>query len=437
MPSSLFNMLSLGVSFPALIAASSEVPPLGNCRSDDGLSFNSTTFQLNKRPVPGESSVCNDGSAAQFYFRPCCNGITPNDQCDTGAKTWMVVFGDGNEDGWCWDAESCAARMAASPGLTGSAGLQEVLLKSLGSDGGAFSKGGEVNSNFYKSYAVYVPHCSSDIFLGECDGASDSELPSFCGKSIAKNALRSLLPELAAYGADNIVIVGGAGVMSYIDELVDILPSTAKVSAVCDGCVLFDDALPEASGAPSSCEAGDAFSCTPDKTLPAAVELWGASLPQECGGWNCLLSTTAQGQNGLVARTAAQLPLLAQMPLYDTRAYRARGAAPGTDDKLDAAVRARVLAGLEGASLVVAGACAEPMSAFAKGEFFSVKFGIYLLPPPSFASGLYNILFRPDRLSNLQDSCVGVGCNPFCGKAEAPGWLPDGSSHSELTRLVV
>lgn len=421
MPISLFNALALGISFTLPVAAVSDVPPLGNCRSDDGLSFNATNFQPNKRTVPGDASVCNDGSAAQFYFRPCCNGVAPGDRCDTSAATWLIVFGNGQEDGWCWDAESCAARMAASPDLTGSSGLQQVLNTSFGYAGGAFSKGGEVNSNFYKSYAVYVPSCSSDLFLGQCDGSSGSELPSFCGRSIVENTLKSLLPEMAAYGADTIVLVGGAGVMSYVKELVDILPSSAKVSAVCDGCVLFDDALTEAGGAPRACDATDALSCTPDQTLPSAVQLWGADLQESCGGWNCLLS----GPNGLVARTSAQLPLLAQHPLYDGYAYRARGAAPGADSTLDAAVRAQVLAGLEGAQVVVASACAEPQSSFLKGEFFSVTFGLFLLPPPTYATGLYNLVYRQASQVNLMDKCEGASCNPTCS---AGGVFLEGAS---------
>jgi len=250
-------------------------------------------------------------------------------------------------------------------------------------------------------------------------------LPPFCGRSIAENTLKSLLPEMAAYGADNIVLVGGAGVMTYVNELVDILPSSARVSAVCDGCVLFDDALSEVGGASGACNANDAFSCTPDQTLPSAVQLWGAGLQESCGGWSCLLSSEALGQNGLVARTSAQLPLMAQHPLYDGYAYRARGIAPGADSTLDAAVRAQVLAGLQGAQVIVASACTEPQSSFVKGEFFSVTFGKFLLPPPTYASGLYSLVYRTGIHSDFMDSCEGAGCNPTC---RAGGIFFEGSS---------
>lgn len=406
--------LAVGLGFLPVVAGVLDVPSIGACRADDGLSFNTTTFLLNKRPVPGDAAVCNDGSAAQFYFRPCCDGTAPGDKCDVSPATWLVVFGDGNEDGWCWDAASCAARMAANPALTGSAGLEQTLNQSLGGDSGAFSKGGEVNPNFYKSYAVYVPYCSSDLFLGECDSASGSELHPFCGKSIAESVLRSLLPEMAAYGADSIVLVGGAGLMSYVDELVDILPSSAQVSAVCDGCILLDDALQAQDGqarGSAACEVGDAFACTPDRTLPSAVELWGATLATSCGGWRCLLSTVTPGQPGLVARTAGKIRLLAQHPLYDARAYQARGVSPGDDSVLDEAVRTIILSILDSAQVAVGGACAGPSSAFTKAEFFSVIFG-HTRPSLSYASGLYDLVHQLDRA--LVDTCDGLECNPTC-----------------------
>jgi Pectinacetylesterase len=55
-------------------------------------------------------AVCNDGSGAPFYFRP---GKDPT--------VWLVYMQGGE---WCWSAESCAERWAASPWLMSNTGSQ-------------------------------------------------------------------------------------------------------------------------------------------------------------------------------------------------------------------------------------------------------------------------------------------------------------------------
>lgn len=382
----------------------------GKCRALDGSGFNSSTFLMNKRAVSSDAAVCNDGTQAQFYFRPCCDGETAGDFCNESLATWLIVFGDGHEDGWCWDVDSCAARALASPQLVSSDGLPQVFSRDgeNWTDGvGAFSKGGEVNQNFYKSYAVYVPHCSSDLFLGECsaDAPGDAQ---FCGRSIAEAVVRQLLPEMATYGVDEVVLVGGAGVMTYASSLRDILPQTATVSAVCDGCVLFDDLAPLTE--PPTCE--DAFSCTPDRTLPAGVDLWGASLDEACGGWRCLLSTAGQGSLGLVAATSAKLPLLAQQPLYDSKTFSALGSTPTQNATFAQEVRKHIHAGLKAAKVIVASACTAPESSFTRSSFFLVSFGRFY-PRLSYASGLYALLYESTR-EVFADSCSTVDCNPSC-----------------------
>ena len=108
-----------------------------------------------------------------MYFRPCCDGIDPGDWCNASARVWFIVFGNGNEDGWCWDQESCARRRKTHPALMTSTGLPTIFSRGddpFGSGIGAFSKSGEANSNFYKSFAAFVPSCSSDMFVGGGSG---------------------------------------------------------------------------------------------------------------------------------------------------------------------------------------------------------------------------------------------------------------------------
>lgn len=235
------------LTFFGLVASVATSAPTGMCRNHPGTGFNATNFLLNLQQLPDTSARCNDGSQAHMYFRPCCNGDSPGDFCNAHSADWLIVFGDGNEQRWCWDEQSCAQRAKLHPELVSSAGLPNHF--SRGGDGaesdvGAFDKGGEANPNFYGAYAAYIPYCSSDLFLGECSHDSQEPLdtaPSFCGKSIARAAVAALVQEMHKYGADNVVLVGGAGIMTFVDELKGMMPQGAKVTAVCDGCILFDD----------------------------------------------------------------------------------------------------------------------------------------------------------------------------------------------------
>jgi len=377
----------------------------GPCHALDGPGFNESLMYLNKFPVEDNSAVCNDGSAAQMYYRPCCEGQTAGDFCNESDAIWMIVFGDGNQDGWCWDEVSCAQRMSESPNLTGSQNLDPYFSRwgeKWGSEVGAFCKIGEVNQNFGKISAVYVPYCSSDLFMGECEG-NDGEGPHFCGKNIAKAAIRTLLPFMEKYNAEDIILAGGAGVMTYVEELRAMLPSSARVSALCDGCVLFDE---PASEAVSRCSGADAFSCTPDATLPAAVELWNASLQS----WRSLLSNATAGAT---AHAASQMNLLAQHPQYDDKSFSARGtSAADADASLLVSVRARILAGLQPASVKVSSSCTQPQSSFLYPEFFSVQFEPAFFPPPSFAIATHSLYLGQEAV--FMDRCQGVNCNDHC-----------------------
>uniref|UniRef100_A0A7S0LV47 Uncharacterized protein n=1 Tax=Coccolithus braarudii TaxID=221442 RepID=A0A7S0LV47_9EUKA len=390
-----------------------------------------------------------------LYYRPCCNGEDSWDFCNTSSSIWLVVFGDGNSDGWCWDSDSCARRAASLPERVGSGKWPAVFSRSESEPGsgwgpsvGAFSKLAEVNPNFYKAYTAYVPSCSSDLFLGECEGrtigsAIDSNFK-FCGKAIALAALRSLIPDMERYGADHVVLVSGAGVLTYIDELSALLPKSAAVSAVCDGCALFDSPPTHLPSSPppalalhplvlspnSNCT--DAFSCGPAETLPTAIKLWASQQKSECGGWRCLLSTPKQGALGVIGRAAAMMPLLAYHPLYDAAAFAARGTTPAAANASTAVeVRANVLAAVTPAAVVLAPACAQPQSSFTRIQFFHIdvvssggaalnqasrssraRKASRVGAPGAFSHALYDLIHG--AASSRVDACIGPGCNLSC-----------------------
>ena len=416
------------------------------CRLPGG-GFDEDVMSLTLRSLNATDATCNDGTAASFYFRPCCDGATYEDWCNTSTTSrWFVVFGDGNSDGWCWDAESCAARAASTPSLTSSKGLPKYFRR----DGarhtdavGAFDKTGEQNPNFYKAYAAYVPHCSSDLFTGASPAGSS---PSFRGNTIAKAALAAVRVEMEALGPPwEVVIVGGAGIVASLPELRAALPAAAAVSAVCDGCVLLDldldtqqppthphqrhrqqqqqqqgrGAAAVASGSATttttpSCDKADAHSCPPATTLPGAAKLWHASLRDDCGGWRCLLNAThhrPSDPSDPSSRSSSPLPLLAQQPLYDEQTATAHATADAET------LRAALLDSLSGADVVVASACAGPSDAFTRSAFSTVSVGGGSIPPPTFASGLYALVTNGSRA--LVDTCTGAGCNPTCKRGSS------------------
>ena len=207
------------------------------CRGPGGTFSHNTQLQLSD-VVATEAPVCNDGSPAKFYYRPCCDGQDPLDFCNASNLTnWFIVF-EGN-NGWCFSKDSCELRMRASPSAVSSVGLPKLLPQSLD---GIFSIAGEQNPNFYKSYAAYIPHCSSDLFLSSCrDSAHPTSTrvsqnqSSFCGRDVAMEVVKSLVPDMQKYGATNVVFVGGAGIMQLVPELAALLPSSSTPVAVCDG----------------------------------------------------------------------------------------------------------------------------------------------------------------------------------------------------------
>ena len=362
-----------------------------------------TSMSLSLQSLGSSEAMCNDGSAAKMYVRTCCDGADTGDFCNNTMRSplWLVVFGDGN-DGWCWNEPSCARR-------SGSASSSKALPQYFSRDGGrddsrvgVFSKSGEGNPNFYPSYTAFVPHCSSDLFLG--NRSLEDGAPFFRGRSIAFAAIDGLHAQMKASAAEGplrVVIAGGAGVMLLLDELRDRLPLGAQVSAVCDGCVLYDDD----QSSDSACTSVDAFSCPPSKTLPQAIELWhaAASLESACtDGWRCLLDAPKR-----VKARPTPPPLLAQQPLYDAATIRAHPGSPL------ASVRARLTQAIEVADVYVGAACSRaPSASLTHAAFFDITFGGRRIPPPSYASALYSLMSGTS--GSLIDTCAGADCNANC-----------------------
>ena len=109
------------------------------------------------------NAICNDASVPGFY-----HGIATNPQL---AHIWVVYLQGG---GFCYDAESCDARMRATPWLVSS---QMVSSATMGVPtlkprwpaqihmGGIF--GNDLRRNpLAGANMIYVPYCSSDLWVG-------------------------------------------------------------------------------------------------------------------------------------------------------------------------------------------------------------------------------------------------------------------------------
>jgi len=96
-------------------------------------------------------SLCNDGSAAGFYYR---KGGSDDSGFLIEDPQWLVFLEGG---GWCWDQVSCAQRTGIYPTLMSS--TKWTATKALT---GIFSPD-PLSSPLATANKVYVPYCSSGI----------------------------------------------------------------------------------------------------------------------------------------------------------------------------------------------------------------------------------------------------------------------------------
>jgi hypothetical protein len=96
-------------------------------------------------------SLCNDGSAAGFYYR---KGGSDDSGFLIEDPQWLVFLEGG---GWCWDQESCAQRTGIYPTL-----MSSTKWKPTKALTGIFSPD-PLSSPLATANKVYVPYCSSGI----------------------------------------------------------------------------------------------------------------------------------------------------------------------------------------------------------------------------------------------------------------------------------
>ncbi|CAM9593982.1 unnamed protein product, partial [Scytosiphon promiscuus] len=171
------------------------------------------------------TAVCADGSPGSYYMA-------------TNATSSDYVFFFGG-DGGGGSTPSCAHDEA----------LCEEEGRELGSGGdrgedmraASVLAAGEGENSLFSTYnRVYVPHCSSDMFLLDTESA-DGDLQ-FRGRHILEETLRVVLSNLTT--GVNVVLggsaAGGVGAFNAARWLLDSFDQVAELSVIIDSAFLFD-----------------------------------------------------------------------------------------------------------------------------------------------------------------------------------------------------
>jgi hypothetical protein len=396
---------------------------------------------LQRVPITNASATCNDGSRATIFFRNCSANWDSKgfDYCANITDTWVLLFAqddafaaDPPPSGlFCYSPESCAARSAA---LTSSSGQPATAFLD-----GVLSPYAEENPNLYKQHSVVVPSCTSDLFAGA--GGS------FAGRAVLEAALSQLFEPAppgegpAMAHADRVVLVGGAGVLAFVDELAERLlvlkqqfsrNATARldVFAVCDGCLLLGGLAPFAG--PPAC-ASDA-DCPADVALPrlqALLTAAGGSLarPRWCAEADVSACFLAPALGPALAR--ARTPVLVQQMQYDAAQLLslgvdvARAPAPARAYAESVFAPAARAAARAVSNYSFSAACAAPRALSARPAFYSldVRFRDRYknVLNRSMAAALPSFLedagaggFGPVAFGSYLDTCTGFLCGSHC-----------------------
>merc|ERR1711872_557822 len=130
---------------------------------------------LHKHNLPGEKSLCNDGTRATYYY---CSSKNARDQIQMGgrASVWSPLP--------------------------------------------------EENPAFHDWYKVWIPYCSSDEHAGDRVASAETANLHFNGKNIVADVIDQLMAHpLAGQEIEKIVIIGfsagGAGVARNCDFMAD------------------------------------------------------------------------------------------------------------------------------------------------------------------------------------------------------------------------
>lgn len=180
-------------------------------------------------------AICNDGTPAAYIFRP---GV------GRGAHRWIIYLEGG---GSCYSGSDCLDRYNKTPVYMTSRNFTDgqVYKRTLE---GIKSADPTQNPDFYDANLLQLVYCSSDTWSG--DTAADPNAQSgdvthwhFRGKKI----IQAVLQDMSAQGlasADEVFLMGssagGLGLVSNIDDVATMVPSSARFVAMMDASFFFD-----------------------------------------------------------------------------------------------------------------------------------------------------------------------------------------------------
>ena len=194
-----------------------------------------------------EYAVCNDGSSGAYYYAPSPTGS--NQWCVSPAPAVAASFADTSllppplrlvylEGGmWCWDQQSCLARMQSTPFEMSSTGWKPVQVV-----GGVFST--TAGNPFLNYNKVYLGYCSSDAWMGDAAASSATFGYAFRGQRIIAATMADLQARHGmAAGAD--VVFGGCsagarGAMINLDYIQALAPPGSTVRGLIDSGLWVD-----------------------------------------------------------------------------------------------------------------------------------------------------------------------------------------------------
>jgi len=183
---------------------------------------------LHKHNLPGEKSLCNDGTRATYYTQEgMASGVCSLDsRAEVPATTSRSAQGD--------------VRRTEFPFCSSKNARDQIQ---MGGRASVWSPLPEENPAFHDWFKVWVPYCSSDEHAGNRDASAETANLHFNGKNIVSDVVDQLMAHpLAGQTIEKIVIIGfsagGAGVARNCDFMADkfaALGSTAKVMCIMDG----------------------------------------------------------------------------------------------------------------------------------------------------------------------------------------------------------
>ncbi len=216
---------------------------------------------FSKVSVDDPSAVCNDGSPYVFYL-----------QAGTASGKWIIYFQGGL---WCYDLESCNARMKASPSLMSSKSYTAQAYF-----GGVLDDASERNPLFSDWNKVFLPYCTSDDFSG-ARNASDGHPWAFQGSRVVPAVVVTLQRAQNLAKASVVVMAGssagGEGLYPNVDLVSEKLLPQAKVFALDDsGYFMYSTPF---QGSPVCTPLAG---CTEQDGISRGVPYWNAQLNERC-----------------------------------------------------------------------------------------------------------------------------------------------------------